>query len=174
MTTHFQDPEDTPAVKPYIEWIAKITLTDSRSVNNDTYPAYLEWTFTFQLRDRCADDTITLDTEIDSFNYTIASGALPSTGDFRMAYTQLYGGTPYDCDIEATLEYLDSDLVYDWVDDTALSTLAWISSFDTDIGAFVVDTSDRATYGIETQWSLKITLSLPDSIMDDDDISITD
>ena len=91
-----------------------------------------------------------------------------------IAYTQLYGAAPYSCNIDATLEYLDKDLVYDWVADNSRSSLTWMASFDTDIGAFTVDTSDRATYGIETHWSIKITLNLPDSIMDDDLISITD
>ena len=64
--------------------------------------------------------------------------------------------------------------MYDWVADNGLSTLTWINAFDTDIGTFAVDTSDRATYGIETHWSIKVTLYLPDSIMEDSKTSITD
>lgn len=66
---HFTVPTTTPAVKPYIEWFVKITLIDERADNACSSglqacaenQAYLEWTFTLQLRDRCADDTITLD-----------------------------------------------------------------------------------------------------------------
>ena len=54
------------------------------------------------------------------------------------------------------------------------NVLEWIEAFDTDVGQFHVDTSDRATYGIQTDWSMRVTLYLPDSIMPEEETSITD
>ena len=142
---HFTDPTTTPAVKPFIEWTVKITLEDERADNSNNQ-AYLEWTFNLQLRDRCADDTITMDTQIGSFEYVITSGDSPQKA---IGYTQLYGASPYDCDIEADIEWYDSTLNYAWVkENTVDNELAWIEAFDTDIGQFHVDTADRAAYGI--------------------------
>lgn len=39
---------------------------------------------------------------------------------------------------------------------------------NSDTGAFHIDTSDRATWGIETNWKLKARLYLPDSIVTDE------
>lgn len=45
---------------------------------------------------------------------------------------------------------------------------------DPDNGAFVINTADRTTYGIETNWRLKSRLYLPDSIMLDIETQIED
>jgi len=177
---HFTNPTTAPAIKPFIEWVVKITLEDERADNtcaNDLQActenqAYLEWSFTLQLRDRCADDTITLDTQISSFEYVIASGDSPTK---NIAYTQLYGASPYDCDIEAEIFYYDGVTHYDWVKENSVnSMLAWIEAFDTDVGTWHIDTSDRATYGIQTDWNMKTRLYLPDSLMNADQTSIFD
>ena len=175
MTIDFQDPTSSPAAKPYVEWYAKITLEDQRSENSDTYPASLEWYFTLQLRDRCADDTLTLNAEIQSFNYTIDSGTLDDGGsDFGIDYTQLYAFTDsdYQCQIDATIEYWDSETYLSWVYDS--TELAWVNGFDSNHGTFSVVTTDRSKYGIETEWNMRVTLNLPDSLMDDDEVTITD
>ena len=81
-------------MKPFVEWYVKITLEDERAENVDNN-AYLEYFFTLQLRDRCADDTLTLTTEIANFNYTLG-GSTPVT----LAYTQTYSGL---CTTTATI-----------------------------------------------------------------------
>ena len=92
----------------------------------------------------------------------ITSGDSPTK---NLVYTQLYGPSPYDCDIEAEIFYFDGYPNLDWIEDTAVSAgLAWIEAFDTDLGIWNIDTSDRATYGIQTDWTMKTTLYLPDSL----------
>jgi hypothetical protein len=39
---------------------------------------------------------------------------------------------------------------------------------NSDTGAFVIDTSNRSLWGIETNWKLKSRLYLPDSIVTDE------
>ena len=92
----------------------------------------------------------------------ITSGDSPTK---NLVYTQLRGASPYDCDIEAEIFYYDSVLQLDWVKENAVnSVLSWIETFDTDVGTWHIDTSDRATYGIQTDWTMKTTLYLPDSL----------
>ena len=50
--------------------------------------------------------------------------------------------------------------------------LAWISGFDSNHGTFSVVTSDRSKYGIESEWNMRVTLNLPDSLMSDDEVTI--
>ena len=87
-----------------------------------------------------------MDTQIGSFEYEITSGDSPQKA---IGYTQLYGTSPYNCDIEADIEWYDGALSHEWVkENTVDNALGWIEAFDTDVGQFHVDTSDRATYGI--------------------------
>ena len=51
--------------------------------------------------------------------------------------------------------------------------LAWVSGFDSNHGTFSVDTSDRSKYGIESEWNMRVTLNLPDSLMSDDEVTIS-
>jgi len=72
--------------------------------------------------------------------------------------------------------------MYYWDDQTDTSSLDWleqadaspwtnvgfITTMNSDNGAFVIDTSNRATWGIETNHKLKARLYLPDSIVTDE------
>lgn len=125
MSVHFQSPTTAPAVKPFLDILVKITLEDERADNdcsatvNQQGPntactlnqAKLEWQFTLQLRDRCADDTITLDTQINSITYEIESGDSPT---YAIGYTQLYGPSPYNCDLEHNMYLWDDVVLLDW------------------------------------------------------------
>ena len=94
--------------------------------------------------------------------------------DFGIDYTQLYAFTDsdYQCQIDATIEYWDSETYLSWVYDS--TELAWVNGFDSNHGTFSVVTTDRSKYGIETEWNMRVTLNLPDSLMDDDEVTITD
>ena len=63
----------------------KITLEDERAENLDNN-AYLEYFFTLQIRDICADDTLTLDSYIANFNQTLGATATSVTPDFTHLY----------------------------------------------------------------------------------------
>ena len=67
---HFTDPEDPLSLKPYKDYVVKITLLIEKAANTDDN-AYAEWEMNLQLRDRCADDTIHTITGISDFEFII-------------------------------------------------------------------------------------------------------
>ena len=151
----------TPPTKPFVEYFVKITIVDSQSV---TSIATLEWTFTLQLRDQCADDTITLDAQISPFPYVISSG---NSATKTPTITHLYTA----CAIQYDLYYFD-DSEDIWIKDNTATTLDF-TTFSTTTGDLVVNTADPK-YSIQTIFSLKIVVTIPDSISSADLIEVED
>ena len=153
------DPAVYPAAQPYAVYPAKITVTDERALAD----GHLEFEFTLEIRDICADDTISLVSGIDSFNYTLDDVASELKA---ISYDQLYS----DCSVAAAIYYKDSSGA--WVEDTNLDFLDWIDALDANDGSFTAKSGDIGTWGIETHLELKVELSLPGSAMAADLTSI--
>ena len=98
-------------------------------------------------------DTITLDAQIPPFSYVIGSAAVTAGPP---TITHLHSA----CAINYNLYYFDSteDI---WVVDNISGTLDF-TTFDTATGLLTVSTA-ATKYSIETIWSLKIVVTLPDS-----------
>ena len=173
-------PTDIGSIGPEWSKYTKITILSPNAENTDNN-AYLEYFFTLTLRDRCADDTIIFDTgatnegKISSFNYTTYAVAnlVPSSDAYGIGYTQLYPESNvaqgYICNTVATVSYWDGDVFYEW-DDDRTNDFPWMNAFDTYNSEFTVSTTDRTTWGLESEWHMKITVTLPRSDQTDNTV----
>ena len=68
----------------------------------------------------------------------------------------------YICNTVATVSYWDGDVFLRW-DDDRTNDFPWMNTFDTSTSEFTVQTNDRSSWGIESEWHMKVTITLPRS-----------
>ena len=145
--------------KPFKNYKVKITLDDPDS-NHLQLKSY---EFNLELRDICADNTITKNAELAESTVHIIDAADTSlTPDFTILTTT------HNCISSATLNFLDT-VTNKYVQDNTGTTItgspyAFTKTFSTTNGALVVSTSDIAKYAIQKNFKAMITVTLTESL----------
>lgn len=123
----------------------------------------LTYLFDLDLRDICADNTITKTAELPtSTTYIIGSGSTTLSPAHQILIASSEG-----CLSSATLNFFDtgtSNYVTDNNGSTTMGTPNYVNSFSTTNGVLVINTSDVAKYAIQKNYKIRLILSLPESV----------
>lgn len=127
----------------------------------------LSYEFTLELRDVCADNTLTKNSELPEITtYVINTPVSTLTPNFTPAVAALQG-----CITASSLEFFNTVTNKYILDNTGRITtgwpIEWVNSFSTTVGILGILTTNIPKYSIEKFYQMRITVWLTESIVPD-------